>query len=184
MKIELAASYRNWMLALVPATLGLGTVVLWLMSLGWPRGIDEKGLTLRDNRRVGWDSIRKIRVRRCYLDDHISHVRIHHDRGVAEMRLDRLQNGQDVARVILAMFEHVNRTRSAQYRRQDGAAGRELGDDRAAGASKATAHASRTTKGSPTEGDVWTRELAMLGKTLAGYPEKISDSKCFANEGI
>ena len=180
MKIELAASYRNWMLALVPATLGLGTVVLWLMSLGWPRGIDEKGLTLRDNRRVGWDAIRKIRVRRCYLDDHISHVRIHHDRGVAELRLDRLQNGQDVARVILAMFEHVNRTRSAQCRRQEGAVGRELGG----GASKATARASRTANGSPTEGDIWARELAMLGKTLTRHPEKISDSKCFASEGI
>ena len=49
-----------WLLA--PLTLGLGTVVLWLLALRWPRRIDRDSLTLRSGRQVPWAAIRKIAV--------------------------------------------------------------------------------------------------------------------------
>ena len=184
MKVELAPNYRNWMLVLLPATLGLGTAAMWLMSLGWPQSIDEEGLTLRDRRRVDWGSIRKIRVSRSYLDDHVSHIRIHHASGVAKIRIDRLQHGQDVARIVLAMFEHANQVRSAQRRRQENALGRDASVHRTGRTAPAGQQAMTMGEASLGQVDTWARELAMLGKTLASYPEKISDSVKFASEGI
>jgi hypothetical protein len=183
MKIELAPNYRNWMLLLLPTTLGLGTAALWLISLGWPLSVDEEGLTLRDHRRVSWGSIRKIGVSRCYLDGHVSQIRIHHGTGVANIRIDRLQDGQDVARIILAMFEHVNQLRRAQRRRQERAYG-EPGADRANRIAAAARSVLAEAESPSAPGDTWGRELAMLGKTLTAYPEKISDSVKFASEGI
>jgi len=184
MKIELAPNYRNWMLLLLPTTLGVGTAALWLISLGWPLSVDEEGLTLRDHRRVGWGSIRKIGVSRCYLDGHVSQIRIHHETGVANIRIDRLQDGQDVARIILAMFEHVNRLRRAQRRRQERPYGGEPGADRASRTAAAARSFLAETECAPAQVDTWTRELAMLRRTLTAYPEKISDSVKFASEGI
>jgi len=182
MKVELAPYYRNWMLALLPTTFGLGTAALWLISLEWPASIDELGLVLRDKRRVDWTSIRKIRVSRSYLDDHVSHIRIHYDGGVAGIRVDRLEHGQDVVRIVLAMFEHVNQVRKAQR------SGQEIPTpDRGAGGVGRTRPTGRraTTAGSASSrDDTWTQELAMLGKTLGSYPEKIQDSARFAREGI
>jgi hypothetical protein len=52
-KVALASRYRNLMLVLFPATLGLGTAVLWLRSLSWPLGLDEAGIM--EQSRIGRD---------------------------------------------------------------------------------------------------------------------------------
>ena len=109
MKIALAPRYRAWMVALLPSTLGLGTAVLWLHSMHWPLDIDPAGLTLRSRRRVAWRSIRRIGVSRSYLDGHISEMRIHHDGGVSKIPINSLENGDRVARIILAMFARIDR---------------------------------------------------------------------------
>ncbi len=112
MKIALAPRYRTWMVLLLPSTLGLGTVVLWLRSLPWPVEIDPTGLTLRSHRRVAWSSIRKIGVSRSYLDGHISEMRIHHDRGVNKIPINALEDGERVARIILAIFARIDHARA------------------------------------------------------------------------
>src|SRR5947209_6580488 len=111
MKVALASRYRNWMLALFPTTLGLGTALLWLRSLSWPLSIDEAGLTLRHRGRVGWGSIRKIGLSRSYLDGRVSEIRIHHAGGICRVPMHGLQDGQLVARTIVAMFEQAKRAR-------------------------------------------------------------------------
>ena len=45
-KVALARSYRLWMLALLPATLGFGSAVLWIRTVNWPREINSRGLIL------------------------------------------------------------------------------------------------------------------------------------------
>lgn len=166
MKIALAPSYRMWMFALLPTTFGLGTAVLWLMSLKWPLSVDEDGLTLRGHQRVDWRSIERIRVSRSYVDGHVSHIRIYHESGTSEIRLGRLRHGQDVARIILAMFARENRLRAQRL-------------------SPASADSRRPTgQRRPGKADTWAQELAMLGKTLAAYPEGIRDSMKFAKEEI
>jgi hypothetical protein len=97
------------MVALLPSTLGLGTALLWLHSMHWPLDIDPAGLTLRSRRRVAWRSIRRIGVSRSYLDGHISEMRIHHDGGVSKIPINSLENGDRVARIILAMFARIDR---------------------------------------------------------------------------
>ena len=166
MKIELAPNYRKWMLLLLPATLGLGTAALWIMSLKWPLRIDEEGLTLRDRRRIGWHSIRKISFSRNYLDGRVSRIRIYHETGLARIRTDRLQHGQDVARIVLAMFAHVNRIRSTQPRRQARAPSAEPGAIRAGPTEAAEQQAATAeAESSRAQVDTWVRELAMLEKT-------------------
>jgi hypothetical protein len=108
MKIALAPRYRTWMVLLLPSTLGLGSAVLWLRSLHWPVDIDPTGLTLRSHRRVAWSSIRRIGVSRSYLDGHISEMRIHHHGGVSKIPIGALEDGERVARIILAMFARID----------------------------------------------------------------------------
>jgi hypothetical protein len=116
MKIALAARYRAWMLVLLPSTLGLGSAALWLRGMHWPVNIDLAGLTLRDRRQVGWRSIHRIGVSRSYVDGHISEMRIHHDGGVSKIPIDALEDGDRVARVILAMFARTDRARTRNRR--------------------------------------------------------------------
>lgn len=155
------------MLALLPTTFGLGTAVMWLMSLKWPLSVDEDGLTLRGHQRVDWCSIKRIRVSRSYVDGHVSHICIYHESGTSEIRLGRLQHGQDVARIILAMFARENQLRAQQRVTHAGADTRRQASQRR-----------------PGKADTWTQELAMLGKTLAAYPEGIRDGVKFAKEEI
>jgi hypothetical protein len=124
MKIALAPRYRTWMVLLLPSTLGLGSAVLWLRTLPWPVEIDPTGtgLTLRSHRRVAWSSIRKIGVSRSYLDGHISEMRIHHDRGVNKIPLNALEDGERVARIILAMFARIDSARTRNRRSAKAAA--------------------------------------------------------------
>jgi hypothetical protein len=111
MKVALAHRYRAWMVLLLPSTLGLGSAVLWLHSMHWPLNVDPAGLTLRSHRQVGWRSIRRIGVSRSYLDGHISEMRIHHDGGVSKIPIHALEDGDRVARIILAMFARMDRAR-------------------------------------------------------------------------
>jgi hypothetical protein len=105
MKVALASRYRSLMVALFPVTLGLGTAVLWLRSLNWPLSIDETGITLRHRGRIEWYSIRKIDLLCSYLDGRVSQMRIHHAGGVCKIPVRGLEDGQQVARTIIAMFE-------------------------------------------------------------------------------
>jgi hypothetical protein len=107
MKVALSREYRAWMVALLPTTLGLGTAALWARSLNWPRSIDEDGLAFYFHRKVPWQSIRKIRVCRQYLDGQSSRIEIHHRRGVNKIPVRALRDGEHVARIILASFKQV-----------------------------------------------------------------------------
>lgn len=107
MRVALAPRYRNLMFVLFPVTLGVGTAALWFRSLNWPLDIDGAGLRLRSRRYLDWRSIKKIGVSRSYRDGHVSQIRIHHAGGVSKIPTDGLEQGQHVARIILAIFEQV-----------------------------------------------------------------------------
>jgi hypothetical protein len=110
MKVALAPSYRIRMFALLPATLGLGTAVLWARSLRWPRSIDGDGLTL-GYRKVPWRSIERIGVWRDYCHGEVSQIDIHHDGSVDKVPVRSLQDGQMIASTILALFKETRRSR-------------------------------------------------------------------------
>jgi hypothetical protein len=109
MRVELAPSYRTWMLALLPTTLGVGTAALWLRSLSWPLSIDADGLTLRYHRKLRWSSMRKIGVSRSYLDGHVGEIRIHHRGGVRRIPLRGLRDGERIAEMIITLFKQTRR---------------------------------------------------------------------------
>jgi hypothetical protein len=110
MKVALAPSYRAWMLALFPTTLGVGTAALWWRNLNWPLRIDADGATLRGHRRLPWSAISRIGVSRSYLDGHVCEMRIHHHGGsVAKIRVRDLRDGEQVAGAILTMFKRARK---------------------------------------------------------------------------
>jgi hypothetical protein len=108
MKVALAARYRSWMFVLVPATLGLGTVALWLHSRNWPLMIDETGVRLRSQRYLNWTSITKLSVSRSYLDGSVSHVRMHHSGGVTKIPVTGLEDGESVLSTMISLFKRTN----------------------------------------------------------------------------
>jgi hypothetical protein len=107
MKVALAYRYRMWMLVLLPATAGVGTIALWLCSLKWPLSIDKRGVTLRYRGRIEWHTITKIGLSRSYLDGHCAQLRIHHATGTCKVPLRALRDGQDVVKAIVTMFDEA-----------------------------------------------------------------------------
>jgi hypothetical protein len=113
MKVVLAHRYRIWMLALLPATLGVGTAALWARSLSWPARIDAHGLTLRSRRRLAWRAIRQITVVRDYLDGHVARIDIHRHGGVSQIPVRALHDGERIAALILTLFKQSRRERAS-----------------------------------------------------------------------
>jgi len=97
---------------LLPTTLGVGTAVLWARSLNWPRSIGSGAVILRSRRRVPWDTIRTISVRRHYCDDHTSRIEISFRGGRCTFPTRALRNGESVAAATLAMFKQTGRMRT------------------------------------------------------------------------
>jgi hypothetical protein len=112
MKVALARSYRLWMLVLLPATLGVGSMILWIRARNWPREIDASGLLLGGRRILDWESITKIGVSRNYRDGHISEVRLHYKGGESRIPVRALERGDKVARAILTTFTQMERLRA------------------------------------------------------------------------
>jgi hypothetical protein len=110
MKVALAPGWRNRMLALVPAGLGVGTSTLWARSLRWPRNVDADGLTL-GYRKVASQSVERIVVWRSYRDGHVSRLDIHHHGSVDKLSVRALRDRETIAGTILARFKEVRRAR-------------------------------------------------------------------------
>jgi hypothetical protein len=166
MKIALAPRYRNWMVALFPMTLGLGTAVFWVRSLNWPLIVDETGLTLRSHRRVEWHSVRAIGLSRSYLDGHVSHLRIHHEQGTSVIPVCALRDGEAVARTIVAMFKRTNRGSPPKERLEACTLGGRL-VDRKLRTTCATTHAGSVVRSSFGNMATQANEFAMLRRALA-----------------
>lgn len=168
MRVALAPHYRIWLLALLPTTLGVGTLLLWLRSLNWPQSIDAGGITLRYRRyprRVPWHSIRNICVSCSYLDGHVKEMRLHYADGTSKIPVDSLQGGQEVVRTILAMFEQTGGSGEYIPARHVGSAPH-LSSYQPHARQPTQTHA--TLAGQPAEPDLdgWGQELAMLQLTL------------------
>jgi hypothetical protein len=114
MQVALSARYRTWMVALFPATLGLGTAALWFLSRDWPLVIDESGMRLRSHRYVNWNSITKLSVSRSYCDGHASHIRLHHHGHVTTVPVGGLENGQAVVNTMVLMFKRTAKTKARE----------------------------------------------------------------------
>jgi hypothetical protein len=97
MKVALRRGYRSWMFARLPATLGIGTAVLWARSLRWPRNVDAQGLTLGYRRKVPWRPIERIGVWRNYCNGDVSRIDIHHDGSIDRVPVRSLQDAKDRA---------------------------------------------------------------------------------------
>jgi hypothetical protein len=109
MKVVLARYYRIWMLVLLPTTVGLGTVALWLRSIRWPLWINERGVVLRRHHgRVGWNSVSKIALARRYIDGRCSQIRIYHGKRISKIPVDALEDGQAGAGAMIAMFARAH----------------------------------------------------------------------------
>jgi hypothetical protein len=93
-----------WLLA--PLTLGLGTVVLWLLALRWPRRIDRSGLTLRSGRQVPWAAIKKISVLKDpgAGESRTIRLEIFYDRSIIRLPLRAIADGERVAAEIRSFF--------------------------------------------------------------------------------
>ena len=112
-KVAFARGYRNWEFALLPATLGIGTAVLWARSLSWPRNVDAHDLSLGYRRKVSWRSIERISVWRNYCNGDVFQIDIRHHGSVDRVPVRSLRDGQEIASAILARFKERRRGQSA-----------------------------------------------------------------------
>lgn len=71
--------FLMWMLVLLPATFGLGSLVLWLWHRSFVHKVDSDGIYLWSGKFVAWKDVKGILTRKSYAD---------HDRKV--LRLDVL----------------------------------------------------------------------------------------------
>ena len=112
-RVHLAAKYRLVIWSLLPLSLGIGTVAMWLWALRWPRRIDQTGLTLRYGRRLPWSAVKKIGVLKDSREGESRTIRleIHFDRGVVRLPVWAFDDGEKVASEIRAFFGAMNSAR-------------------------------------------------------------------------
>jgi hypothetical protein len=94
MDVRLAQQYRSWMVALLPLTLGLGTLVLWARALRWPRRLERDGMRLRNGRFVRWKDITRIGVTKREFDEETVKLDLYFAGGSARVPLRYLQDGE------------------------------------------------------------------------------------------
>jgi hypothetical protein len=105
MNVCFVPRYRLWMWILRP-TLGIGTKLLWMQSLGSIRAIESHTLTLQGRRKVRWNETTAINL--C-CERRI--VNVQHGRRPLRIAVNALRNG---AAVILASFKPAPPSRSAR----------------------------------------------------------------------
>jgi len=111
MAVRLASRYRVFMWLLLPLTLGAGTLVLWLVSLGWPRSLDERALTLRSGKQIPWPSIDRIGVLKVESSSSTRtvHLKIYHTGGMCWIPVSCLDEGEHIANEIRRRHRQANR---------------------------------------------------------------------------
>jgi hypothetical protein len=109
MEIRLAHRYRLWMWLLLPLTLGVGTLLLWLHARQWPRRIERGGLELRSGRFVPWQDIKRMGVTKRHFDDEMVRVDLYCQNGKIQVPAAQLQYGDKVGEAIRALVQHARR---------------------------------------------------------------------------
>ncbi len=79
-------------------TLGLAPLLTWLNERGWPKSLDEQGLTTRGGRRIAWSDFTRITevVTRLNSGGTTVHYELKHPQGKVVVAVYRLQDGQQV----------------------------------------------------------------------------------------
>ena len=100
MDVRLAREYRSWMVALLPLTLGLGTLVLWVRASRWPRRLERDGVRLRNGRFVRWKEITRIGVTKREFDEETVNLDLYFADGSARVPVRHLQDGERIAAAV------------------------------------------------------------------------------------
>ena len=66
MPVHLTRKMKVLFWVLLPFTLGIGTLVMWLRLRRYPERLDSAGITLRSGQRIWWSDIRRVGVLRSH----------------------------------------------------------------------------------------------------------------------
>ena len=94
---------------LLPLTLGIGTLALWLHARQWPRRIERIGLQLRSGRFIRWDEISRMGVTKRQFDDELVRVDLYFKTGKAQVPAAQLLYGDKVGEAIRALVQNARR---------------------------------------------------------------------------
>lgn len=60
-EVHLGRNVRVLLILLVPLTLGIGTIAVWLSMLSWPKLVDGEGITTRQGKRYTWSGLTNVK---------------------------------------------------------------------------------------------------------------------------
>ena len=60
LSIHVRTSYKVLMIVFFLFTAGVGTLILWLSALKWPKLVDTEGMTLRSGKRLLWKDLTRM----------------------------------------------------------------------------------------------------------------------------
>lgn len=91
-------------------SLGLLPILLWSANKNGPVALDERGMTLKDGRRVEWDQITKVKATDVYVNATASRqgtyagtrFSIEHGDGSVKFNTGRMVQGRELVSYILA----------------------------------------------------------------------------------
>lgn len=109
MEINLSQRYRFWMQLLVPLTLGIGTLALWLWAQRWPRHLDDRGILLRNGQLLRWSDIKRIGVIEQQFSDETARIDLYVKGSIIRLQMNFLANGAQISDVIRSHFRHAKR---------------------------------------------------------------------------
>ncbi len=109
MNVRLSQRYRFWMWLLLPLTLGVGTLALWLYALRWPLRLEKNGILLRNGLFVRWGDITRLGVVEREFEQEAIRLDLFFKGGVARVPVQYLDHGERVAATIRASFHGPRR---------------------------------------------------------------------------
>lgn len=109
MKVELALRFRIWMLLLLPLTLGVGTVAMWVWAQRLPRWVDNNGIQFRNGRFLRWAEVKRLGVIEQSFSDETARIDLYFKDGTSRIPLTFLADGTYVGDAIRSHFRSAKK---------------------------------------------------------------------------
>lgn len=101
-----------YFLIMLPATLGIGSVVLWIWRCSFVYKVDENGILLRSGREIPWADVQSLLARKGAGENSgtVSRVDITYAGGSARVVSSWLENGEELAEALRTGLREFRQT--------------------------------------------------------------------------
>ena len=101
-----------YFLIMIPSTLGIGSVILWVWRSSFVYRVDQNGIQLRSGREIPWSDVQSLLTRKGAGEaaGTVSRLDLTHSGGRARIVSSWLENGEEVAEAVRTGLREFRKT--------------------------------------------------------------------------